>query len=184
MPWVRIWLAFACAVFVCRPPAFAGRIEVPVTAGGELAFFEMPPEVSAAMIWAPRIGGMNFPLSGLLIPSASATILMTAGFSLIRGQPLVQAAMRGILPATIGLSLAMAYQMGQPLLLRGYREGPARLGLQIAVIVAAGLLLARWGVSPLLVLMGGGGVTVILHMLVPVQMAGTAGQPSQKKEQA
>ena len=60
--------------------------------------------------WPGLLAGM----AGLLIPSVSVTVLMTAGFALVRSQPLVQAALRGILPATIGLSLAMAYQMGQP----------------------------------------------------------------------
>ncbi len=72
--------------------------------------------------------GLLAGLAGLLLPSALVTVLMTAGFTLIRGQPLVQAAMRGILPATIGLSLAMAFQMGQPLFTRAYKEGILRLG--------------------------------------------------------
>jgi chromate transporter len=113
--------------------------------------------------WPGLLAGM----AGLLIPSASATILMTAGFAMVRQQPLVQAALRGILPATIGLSLAMAVQMGQPLLARAHREGPRRLGLQIGVMVLAGLLLALWNVSPLVILMASGGVTILFHMWVP-----------------
>lgn len=106
-------------------------------------------------------------VAGLLIPSASATVLMTAGFAVVRQQPLVQSALKGILPATIGLSLAMAVQMGQPLLARGRKEGPARLGLQLGVLVLAGLLLALWNVSPLIILLASGGVTILLHMAVP-----------------
>jgi chromate transporter len=113
--------------------------------------------------------GLLAAVAGLLIPSAAVTVLMTAGFALIRGQPLVQAAMRGILPATIGLSLAMAVQMGQPLALLGRSEGPARLGLQAVVTLASALLLALWGVSPVLVLLGAGGATALLHALVPAR---------------
>jgi chromate transporter len=113
--------------------------------------------------------GLLAGVAGLLIPSAAATVLMTAGFAEIRGFALVQAAMRGILPATIGLSLAMAVQMGQPLVMRGQREGPARLVMQLSVMLAAALLLALWGVSPLIILLAAGGVTIGLHALLPAR---------------
>ena len=115
--------------------------------------------------------------AGLLIPSVLTTTLMTAGFTLIRDHPLVQAAMRGIMPATIGLSLAVAYQMGQPLLSRGRREGPTRLSLHLMVIAASGLALALGGASPLLVLLGAGGLTILLHRLAPAR-------PTRKKDPA
>lgn len=122
--------------------------------------------------------GLLMAVAGLLIPSASVTVLMTAGFALIRTYPLVQAAMRGILPATIGISLAMAVQMGQPLIARGQREGPARLSLQISVMVASALLLALWNVSPLFILLAAGGVTIGLHTLVPARPGGAALMPA------
>ena len=51
--------------------------------------------------------GLLLALLGLLVPSAGITIAMAAGFIYIRDQPLVQAAIRGIAPATIGLTLAI-----------------------------------------------------------------------------
>jgi len=119
--------------------------------------------------WLRGWPGVAVAVAGLMIPSAGVTVLMTAGFAEVRSQPLVQAAMRGILPATIGLSLAMAFQMGQPLFVRGQREGPARLILQAAVIVSSALLLALWQVSPVLVLLAAGGVTSLLHAFVPAR---------------
>jgi chromate transporter len=113
--------------------------------------------------------GLLLAMAGLLIPSASVTVLMTAGFGLVRNQPLVQAAMRGILPATIGLSLAMALQMVVPLIARGRSEGPARLSLQVMIMVASALLLALWQASPVLILFGAGGATILLHALVPAR---------------
>lgn len=120
--------------------------------------------------WLHGWPGLLAATAGLLLPSALATVLMTAGFALVRGQPLVQAAMRGILPATIGLSLAMAVQMGQPLIARGRHEGPARLGLHAAVITSSALLLALWTVSPVLILLAAGGVTAALHALIPARL--------------
>jgi chromate transport protein ChrA len=97
------------------------------------------------------------------------TVLMTAGFTLIRGQPLIQAAMRGILPATIGLSLAMAFQMGQPLITRAYREGFARLAVHVLILVSAALMLALAGLSPVLVLALAGVATMLGMAVLPIR---------------
>ncbi len=113
--------------------------------------------------------GVWVAMTGLLIPSAIVTVLMTAGFTIIRGYPLVQSAMKGVLPATIGLSLAMSIQLAQPLVTRAHREGPVRLGANLAILVSAGLLLAIAGASPVVVLLAAGGAAVILMALIPVR---------------
>ena len=51
--------------------------------------------------------GLILALLGLLVPSVALTVAMAAGFATIRDQPLVQAGIRGMAPATIGLTLAM-----------------------------------------------------------------------------
>ncbi len=111
--------------------------------------------------------GMLSAASGLLLPSALVTVLMTAGFTIVQGQPLVQAAMRGVMPAAIGLSLAMGVQMAQPLVTRAYQEGPPRLAVHLLIAVAAALLMAVNGVSPLAVMLGAGATGVILLALIP-----------------
>ncbi len=115
--------------------------------------------------WPGVFAGM----AGILLPSATATVLMTAGFSSIRRQPLVQAAMRGILPATIGLSLAMGLQMGLPLLGRAHREGYPRLGVHLLVIISAGLLMALNSISPVIILLLAGAATILLMAITPVK---------------
>ena len=116
--------------------------------------------------------------AGLLLPSAAATVLMTAGFTAIRSQPLVQAAMRGILPATIGLSLAMAVQMAQPLFTQARREGRTRMGLHLAILVGAALLMAVNGVSPLAVLLAAGAAAVLLFTVIPAKPPLKPGEPA------
>ncbi len=111
--------------------------------------------------------GLASAAAGLLLPSAGATVLMTAGFALIRRQPVVQAAMRGILPATIGLSLAMAYQMAQPLLARAYREGAVRLSGQVLILAGAGALLVLDVTSPVVVLLLAGAAAVLFLWVIP-----------------
>jgi len=113
--------------------------------------------------------GLLVSLLGLLLPSAAVTAVMTAGFSAIRSQPVVQAAMKGILPATIGLSLAMGIQMAAPLLSGAYKEGPFRLGANIVIVLLAAILMAFTNISPVLVLLMAGAATVPLLALVPIQ---------------
>lgn len=113
--------------------------------------------------------GIVAAVGGMLVPSALVTVLMTAGFAAIRNQPQVKAAMRGVLPATIGLSFAMAIQMAQPLLKRGYLEGPARLSAHLLILTAAALMLGLAGISPVLVLLAAGLATVLALALIPAR---------------
>jgi chromate transporter len=118
--------------------------------------------------------GLVSAAGGLLVPSGLATALMTVGFVLIRGQPVIQAVMKGVLPATIGLSLAMVVQMGQPLFTRAFREGPARMGASIFVLAGAALLLAVWNVTPVLILVIAGGITAGLMKVFRARPLGSA----------
>ena len=92
---------------------------------------------------------------------------MTAGFATVRDEPAVRAAMRGVLPATIGVSVAIAAQMGLPILRLARRESGRRLAAHIVVLVGAALLLAAAGFSPALVLLAAGAVTAALLACIP-----------------
>ena len=99
-----------------------------------------------------RWPGLCIALAGLLLPSAAITVLMTAGFAAIQEQPVVVAAMRGVIPATIGLSLAMGIQMARGLLDHARREGRGRLVSYWMLLAAAALLYAVGRASPVAVL--------------------------------
>jgi chromate transporter len=98
--------------------------------------------IALAALLGKRIGGwlgLVIALTGLLLPSVALTLAMAAGFAYIRDQPLVQAAIRGIAPATIGLTLAMMVIFARS----SMRKGRARWidgTLLVAVIAAAALL--------------------------------------------
>jgi chromate transporter len=111
--------------------------------------------------------GLVAAMAGLLVPSAGTTVLMTAGFAAIRRQPLVQAALNGILPATLGLSVAMAVEMALPVLRRARHEGRPRLAAHLAVVTGSALALAAAGASPVVVLMAAGLVTAAALAAIP-----------------
>jgi chromate transporter len=112
--------------------------------------------------------GLISALGGLLLPSAGVTVLMTAGFASIRNLPVIQSMMKGILPATIGLSLAMSVQMAGPLLLRAHREGRARLVAHVGTLASASALMALFKLSPILILFIAGAMMIGLLMLIPI----------------
>ncbi len=117
--------------------------------------------------------GVLMACAGLLLPSAGVTVLMTAGFASIRKLAWVQAAMKGILPATIGLSLAMGWQMGQPLFARARREGPPRMAVTLFILIGSAALLSIANASPVVVLLLSGAAAVLLFAIVP----GKTGRP-------
>ncbi len=65
--------------------------------------------------------GMALALTGLLLPSAALTILLTAAYAHSQHLAVVQAALRGIVPAVAGLGLLTAWQIARPLLTRPAR---------------------------------------------------------------
>jgi chromate transporter len=120
--------------------------------------------------------GLVSAMAGLMLPSALVTILMTAGFSAIRDIPLVNAAMKGILPATVGLSITMSIQMGQAILSKAHQEGPLRLSAHLIILVAAALLMAFTSLSPVVVLVICGITAIISLAILPIR-----NKPGQKE---
>lgn len=118
--------------------------------------------------------GVVAALAGLLLPSTAITILMTVGLAALREQPAVAAVMRGVIPATIGLSLALGVQMAWPLLRAARNEGRASVVVHVAVMLAALLLLFVAHASPLLVLGLSGIVGLLLGRLASVSRARAA----------
>ena len=113
--------------------------------------------------------GVLVAVSGLLLPSAMVTVLMTAEFATIRNVSWLQPMMKGILPAAIGLSLAMSVQMALPLFVRARKEGRVRLGAHLFILTSAALLLAFVKLSPVIILFLSGGAAILLFVIIPVQ---------------
>lgn len=102
--------------------------------------------------------GVVVSLAGLLLPSVTITVLMTAAYTGVRDLPLVRAALRGVVPATVGLGLLMSWQIAKPLLGASRSKGKDSLVLDLMLLVASGLVVAVSSPPIVIVLLAGGAV--------------------------
>ena len=100
--------------------------------------------------------GIVICLVGMLLPSAFLTVLLTAGFLVIRDLPTVKGALRGILPATVGLGLVTACQMTNVPLRKSWQRGRWQLLFALALLLGSAALLwsGRASVTIVLILAG------------------------------
>ena len=102
--------------------------------------------------------GIALALLGLLLPSVTITIVATAFYARVRDTAAVRAALRGVLPATVGLGLLMAFQLARPLFRDSRREGWASLLLSSVLLAGSALAFALWHPPVILVLCAAGAV--------------------------
>lgn len=100
--------------------------------------------------------GALLSLSGLLLPSAAITVALTSIYSSIREAPVVRAAIAGVVPATVGLGLLLAFTMLRPLLIGARREGLMSSVTSIGVLLASAIAAALGRVPVLAILWGAG----------------------------
>ena len=108
-------------------------------------------------------GGVFLSLLGLLLPSVTITVLMTAGYAHLQHRPIVQAALHGVIPATVGLGLLTAFNLARGLF--DLKAAPRDFGTGLALLVGSGLLLAIWHLPVILILCGAGMVGAVLAKL-------------------
>ncbi|MEO7719226.1 MAG: chromate transporter [Capsulimonas sp.] len=86
--------------------------------------------------------GIAVSLFGLLFPSVTITILLTAGFARVAHASLTQEALSGIVPAVVGLGLVTVWQIAKPPLVQSRAEGKDSVFLALLLIV--GSMAAAW----------------------------------------
>lgn len=117
-------------------------------------------------------GGIVVSLLGLLLPSVAITILITAFYKEIKDLSVVQAALRGVIPASVGLGLLTAWQMARAPLETSRQEGKASLVLATGLLVASGLVVLLWKPPIALVLLVVGGLGAITKWIHARRMPG------------
>lgn len=106
-----------------------------------------------------RVAGLSGSLTamlGLMLPSVTLTILMTALYADLRNMPVVQAALHGIVPATVGLGLLLTTSMARPLLEVSRREGLFQFVVSILILAGSALAMFLWQLPVIAVLCAAG----------------------------
>lgn len=100
--------------------------------------------------------GIALALAGLLLPSVTITIALTALYTQIQQLAVVQAALRGVIPATVGLGVALAWNLAYPLMRQSGREGRTMLIVSSGVLVGSALVALLIGPPVVLILLSAG----------------------------
>jgi chromate transporter len=105
--------------------------------------------------------GAVLALSGLLLPSAAITVALTSLYASIRDVPVVRAAIAGIVPATVGLGLLLAYSMVRPLLDAARREGTTNTVIAGTLLVGSAVAAAITRTPVPAILWAAGGLSAL-----------------------
>jgi chromate transporter len=94
---------------------------------------------------------------GLLVPSAAITIALTSLYAGIRDAAVVRAAIAGVIPATVGLGLLLAFTTVRPLINGAQKEG--KLSTFVAALLFVGsTIVAASRRTPVIAILWGAGV--------------------------
>jgi chromate transporter len=107
------------------------------------------------------VPGAMMALLGLLLPSAIITVLITAGYASVRDLPMMAQALHGVVPATVGLGLLLAYQMAAPPIAESRKEGRPGLIFSVALLLGSALLVGLVGAPIIGVLWGTGAMSAV-----------------------
>ncbi len=97
-------------------------------------------------------------MAGLMLPSVAITIVMTALYADLRNLSMVQAALRGIVPATVGMGLLLSTNMARPLLASSRRESASSLSVGILLLVGSAAAVQFWHLPVIVVLCAAGAI--------------------------
>lgn len=105
-----------------------------------------------------RLPGILICLFGLLLPSISITIIITAIYASIRESSTVQGALHGVVPATVGLGIIMVWRLFEPIWMEVRRESLVSVLIGGGLIVASLVLTALKATPIMVILLGGGAI--------------------------
>jgi len=125
-------------------------------------------QFSLTLLIGRRVAGLSgalVSLLGLVLPSVAITILLTAVYARYRDLPAVQAGLRGVVPATVGLGVLAAWQIARPQLRESRDEGRSSLVFSALLLVGSAAALALWQPPVLVLLLAGGAASAIYQAL-------------------
>jgi len=98
--------------------------------------------------------GIAVSLAGMLVPSAAVTCGLAAGFRVLQHSVVVQAGLRGVIPATAGIMGVVAIKFAAPPFRRAWNEGARSMGNSTAILVVGVVALILLKVPVLVMLPG------------------------------
>ncbi len=123
--------------------------------------------------------GVGVCVVGLLLPSVLMTVALTAWYARIQGLPFVRAALRGVVPATLGVGFVTMLQTGRAPLLASRREGRASLLVSVTLLILSGVAALRVQNAVVPILCGAGGASAFAHWLRSRRAAASDGTRKQ-----
>ena len=127
--------------------------------------------VGLTILIGRKLGGVRgivASLTGLLLPSAVITCLLTAGFTAVEHQLVIQAMLKGVIPATAGIMLLVGWNFARPLLQQGWNEGKLKLVFSLLFITATVVAVIIFKITVVLVLLGAALVGASIFSVRPV----------------
>src|SRR5437764_3163793 len=121
--------------------------------------------VALTVLIGKKLGGtwgIVTSLAGILLPSATITCLLAVTFKQIEHVAVVQAVLRGVIPATGGIMLLVGLNFALPLIRRGYKEGVLYLLASSVVIIACALAVILLKLRVAVVIRGSAFIVVVL----------------------
>jgi chromate transporter len=116
--------------------------------------------VALAGLMGRRIAGVTgviVAVGAMMLPAGFITAAMTAGYGAIRDEPLAKAALSGIAPVTLGMTLGVTYVFAKTVMRQGWRGAIDAVVLVLAA--AAGAFVG--GSASLLLILGGAALGAI-----------------------
>lgn len=113
--------------------------------------------IATAILLGKKLGGTRgiiASVAGMLLPSATITCLLAAFFLQVEGLAAVQAALRGVIPATGGIMLVVAYNFARPFIRDARRLGLIYAATIAAFVLVGALAIIKFNVPAILVLPG------------------------------
>jgi len=101
--------------------------------------------VAIAVVIGQQLGGRRgafLAALGLLLPSVSITVAMTALYTLVQGHPRVEGALRGMTPALVGMSIPFTWRLLLPPAQALRRQGRSALAFGVVIIGATAAMTA------------------------------------------
>lgn len=102
-------------------------------------------------------------LVGLMLPSVTCTILLTVWYAALRDSLLMKAALKAVVPASVGLGLLSAYEVARPAVRESAREGNRWLLLALFLLLGSGSVLLWLKLPVVSVLATAGGLSAFCH---------------------